>query len=488
MISKRIIRSFTRRWHCDGGYREVLTLAIPLILSTGSWSIQHFVDRMFLTWYSPEAIAAALPAGILNFTIMSLFIGTASYVSVFVAQYYGAGRFDKIGPAIWQGVYIAIIAGVVHLLLIHLARPIFGFVGHGPVVQAYEVVYFQILCLGAFPMVASSAMAGFFSGLGRPWPVMWVNISATAVNLAADYALIFGNWGFPELGVKGAGIATVVAVCFSFLAYLTLFFLRSHDRRYHILRGWPFEKFLFARLVRFGFPSGVQFFLDVAASTVFILLVGRLGTVFLAATNIALNINTLAFMPMIGFGIATSVLVGQHLGKDSPDIAERSAYSSFHLTFIYMASIAAAFVFVPDLFLKPFTIYADPASLAPIRDITVVLLRFVALFSLFDTMNIIFASAIKGAGDTRYVMYMIVVVSSLVLVIPCYIALEVLNYGIYVAWAIASTYIITLSFSFFIRFYGGKWKSMRVIEEGLPTIPPIFPETHTPDYEPYDIQ
>ncbi len=108
MIFRATTQSLNNRWRCEGGYREVLAIAIPLILSTGAWGIQHFVDRMFLTWYSPEAIAAAMPAGILNFTIMSLFLGTAGYVSTFVAQYHGASRCERIGPILWQGMYVAI--------------------------------------------------------------------------------------------------------------------------------------------------------------------------------------------------------------------------------------------------------------------------------------------------------------------------------------------------------------------------------------------
>ena len=115
-LDARMLKSLTsvlkKRWTGQGGFRDVLILALPLILSTGSWAIQQFVDRMFLTWYSADAIAAASPAGIFNFTVMSLFIGTASYVGTFVAQYYGANMPRRIGPAIWQGIYVAIIGGL----------------------------------------------------------------------------------------------------------------------------------------------------------------------------------------------------------------------------------------------------------------------------------------------------------------------------------------------------------------------------------------
>ncbi len=463
--AEKVVGFLAKRWACEAGYRSVLSIAVPLILSTGAWSILHFVDRMFLTWYSPEAIAAAMPAGMLNFTIMSLFLGTAGYVTTFVAQYHGSGQHQRIGPVLWQGIYIAVAGGILHLLLIPLAGPIFRFVGHEPLVQEYEIVYFQVLCLGATPAIASSAIAGFFSGRGKAWPVMWVNVLATALNIILDYALIFGKWGLPELGMKGAAIATVLSTCFSFAIYLILFSRSGYESRYYTLRGWMFERPLFLRLMYFGFPSGVQFFLGMAGFTAFILLVGRLGTMELAATNIAFNINNLAFMPMIGFGMAVSVLVGQYLGKGKPDLAQRSVYSSFHLTFLYMGSVAAAYVFVPNIFINPFASQADPASFAAIRKTTLILLRFVAIYSLFDALNIVFASAIKGAGDTRFVMFMIAIVSSLALVVPSYIALVLLQAGIYTAWTIASGYVSILGLVFLFRFLGGKWKSMRVIEQ-----------------------
>jgi len=473
----------THRWHCESGYREVLVLAIPLILSTGAWAIQHFVDRMFLTWYSPEAIAAAMPAGILNFTFMCFFIGTAGYASTFVAQYYGAKRYENIGPALWQGIHLSIIGGIGFLLLIPLAGPFFRYIGHDSAVQNCEIIYFQVLCFGAAPVIASSAMSGFFAGRGKTWPVMWVNVLATAVNLVLDYVMIFGNWGFAERGIQGAAIATVLSQFLAVFVYAVLLFRPKYDVRYHMLRGWRFDKALFIRLIRFGVPNGVQFFIDIMGFSAFILIMGRLGTIKLAATNIAFNINTLAFMPMIGFGIAISVLVGQHLGNNRADLAERAVYSGFHITFLYMTSVATLYVFAPNIFLLPYASQADPASFETIRKLTIVLLRFVALYSLFDTLTIIFASAIKGAGDTRFAMFAMLFISLFVFVLPSYVALVLFNAKIYTGWVIASTYIITLGLLFFFRFLGGKWKSMRVIEEVPPFSAPTLPESPVAEFE-----
>jgi len=165
------------RWEAEGGYRELLTVALPLIISTGSWSVQHFVDRMFLAWYSAEAVAASMPAGITNFTVMSLFIGTASFAGTFVAQYLGADQKGRVGPVIWQGLYLALLGGLALLGLMRYSGEIFALAGHGAAIEALEAEYFRILCLGAFPVIGASALSSYYIGLGKTVPVMWINVS-----------------------------------------------------------------------------------------------------------------------------------------------------------------------------------------------------------------------------------------------------------------------------------------------------------------------
>jgi multidrug resistance protein, MATE family len=471
-----LLLSLSKRWNEKAGYREVLIVAFPLILSTGSWSIQQFVDRMFLTWYSPESIAAAAPAGMLNFTVMSIFIGAAAYVSAFVAQYYGSGRKDRTGPSLWQGIYLSVFAGAIMIAVIPLAGIAFDFIGHESQVRSLEKDYFVVLCFGGFPAVASSAFSGFFSGRGETWPVMWINMTATVVNIFFDYLLIFGHLGFPEMGIKGAAWATVFSAISSFLIYFFLCTRHKYEAEYKTLSGWKFDAPLFRRLLKFGIPNGAHLFLDVAGFTIFLLLVGRLGTDFLAASNIATNINTLAFMPMIGLGIAITVLTGQYLGADNPEIAEKAAYSGLHLSLLYMTTIAFMFFFLPQIFLYPFGAGISSDDFSGIRSITVVLLKFVAVYSLFDSLTIVFSSAIKGAGDTKFVMLVMGVLSLLLLDIPSFVAFEIFGAGIYTGWTIASIYIILLGVVFYIRFKGGKWKKMRVIEKIPPSIPPNVPE------------
>lgn len=451
------------RWREEGGYRDVLRLAAPLILSTGSWSLQIFVDRVFLSWYDRDVLAASLPAGMLHFTFSSLFIGTVAYVNTFVAQYWGADRPERVGPAVWQGIYVGLASGLVILCLMPFSGTFFEWAGHEPRIRALEAEYFRILCFMG-PGITGVAVSSFFSGRGDTRTVMWVNFLATGLNIVLDYAWIFGHWGFPEWGIRGAAWATVVS---HLLIPVVFFFLMTRPGYRETLRtlsGWRPDAALLRRLVRFGLPNGVQFMLEILGFSMFILLVGKLGTTALAATSVTFNLNTLAFLPMMGLGIAVSTLVGQYLGKNRQDLAERSTWSAVHLSLAYMLVMAAGYVFVPGLFLKPYIAGADPEAFEEIWDMSVVLLRFVAVYCVFDAFYIVFSAAVKGAGDTRFVMLASIALGWFVMVLPTYLSVVTYGMGLYVAWIFVSLYLVLGGLIFMLRFRGGRWKSMRVIE------------------------
>jgi MATE family multidrug resistance protein len=330
-----------------------------------------------------------------------------------------------------------------------------------------ERVYFDVLLLGMFPAAASAALSGHFSGLGKTWTVLAVTAAATAVNAAFDYGLVFGAWGLPRMGITGAAAATVLSQVVSLAAYLALILRRREGDRFGFRSGWRFDPGLFRQLLRYGFPSGLQVFLETSGFTAFLLLVGGLGTDALAATNIAFSINHLAFMPMLGFGMAAAIMVGQRLGQNRPDLAETAAWSAFAMTFVYMTLLSAAFCFAPGMFLAPYSVQGDPARFAPVAALAANLLKFIALYSLFDTANVVFAAAIKGAGDTRFALWASLSLSWGLMVVPSVVVLRFLGGTLYHLWAFATLYIVVIGVVFFARFLGGKWKSFRVIEPRL---------------------
>jgi MATE family multidrug resistance protein len=453
--------AFRALWQAESGYREVLQLAWPLFLSQGSTTILHFVDRMFLTWHSPEGMAAVGPAGMLAFTIQAFFLGITGYAAAFVAQYTGAGKQDKAVATVWQAIYLSIVAALLNLLFLPMGSAIFRLAGHSLVMQQLEREYFSVFMYGAFVFIASSAVSAYFIGKGKTKLVLWISLVSLVVNIVFDYLLIFGALGFPRLGVTGAALASVIAQGVSLLLGF-IWFLREDASRAN--RRLDFA--LTGRLLRFGTANGVQFALDIMGWTLFLLIIGRLGMVALGATNLAFQMNTFAFFPIIGVAMAVSTLVGQSLGKNRVELADRAVWCGLHIGLVFTFVVGVLYITIPRVFLLPFAAEANPATFAPVQEMTIILLRFVAAYCLFDVGNLIFSSALKGAGDTLFVMFLVTsIVFTLVLLPTMLWCVQPGGLGVYGAWTFLTVAVCILSFTFLWRYLHGRWRSMRVIEQ-----------------------
>ena len=459
-------------WMGPGGGREVLALAYPLILSHITFTVQVFMDRLFLTWYSVEAVAGAVTGLFVTWALVGLFLGTGEYLTAFIAQYLGAGRPSRVGPAVWQGIYFSIGAGLLLALVHPLSAPLFALAGHDPVVQQHEVTYSRILMLGGFPIVLMATASTFFTGRGRTKVVLAVNALVTALDMVLNYLWIFGHGGFPRAGVAGAALSTVLAQALGAAIYLALTFSAANRRQYDTAGSWRFEWPLFSRLLRFGLPTGLQYAVEIMAFGVFMMIVGRIGTAELAASSLAFNLNMIVFFPMIGLGVAVSALVARYLGSNEAGPAERTVWSALWMSLVYMAVCGLAYFFLPRVLLAPYAAGADPATFSRVEDIAVVLLRFVAIYSIFDMMNVMFAAGLRGAGDTRYPLVLTVVLAWAAMLVPAWIACVHLGAGVYAAWTTASAYVFFLGLLLLRRFRAGRWRSLRIVEPELRELDP----------------
>jgi MATE family multidrug resistance protein len=446
-----------------GGSWELLTLALPLIVSQSFMTVQVFVDTILLAWHDQREMAASFPAVMWYWLPFALLQVTAGYVSTFVAQYTGAGRPERVGPAVWQGIHFAVVAGLLFLLMVPAAPFLIALAGHSSALQVLEVTYLRCLCFAALPMMVMAAVNGFFSGRGQTWTVLGIEAAGTGLNVALALVLIFGRAGFPELGIAGAGWATVAGSWTSAFVGLALLLGRKYRKKFNTLRGWRLERELFGRLLKYGGPAGTQVFLDVLVFHVFFQLVGRLGEAATAATTLTVRFNMVAFLPMMGLGQAVSILVGQRLGADRPDLAERSAYTGLKWVFGYMCIVAAVYLLFPNLLVAAFRGDRDPESFAAMAAIVPSLLVCVAVYSLADSINVTFSFALRGAGDTRFVSLLTFALAWPIMVVPTYVVVRG-GGSLYWAWAFAAAYIIAMAICFFLRFRSGRWKTMRVIE------------------------
>ncbi len=315
-------------------------------------------------------------------------------------------------------------------------------------------------------MLVGQSLAAFYSGRGLTRVVMWVDAFFALVNVLLDYLWIFGHAGFPALGIAGAGWATVASLWLKAATYVYLVLQPRHRQEFATLTGLRFDRELFQRFLYYGGPSGIQMLLDVLGFTVFVMLVGRLGSAEYEATSMAFSVSTLGFMPILGLGLAATILVGHRLGENRDDLAARSTWTTLWISWAYMAGVSALYVLVPGMFLFWFFAGTNEADSAieETWQLSVKLLRFVAAYNLLDATLIIFVSAIKGAGDTRFVLQVSLIMSALLAGLS-WLCVEVFQWGVYGCWSLITAWVCVLGMIFWWRFVQGKWRTMRVIEQ-----------------------
>jgi MATE family multidrug resistance protein len=336
--------------------------------------------------------------------------------------------------------------------------------GHPEKVQQLESAYFRILCIGGGINVLGNGLACFFTGRGKTRPVMLISMVGMAFNIPLDYALINGIWVFPEMGIRGAGLATVCSWVLIAILYVGLIFNYNNERFFGIFSRRSFNLELFLRILKKGIPAALQFTMDVLAFTFFIFLIGRLGKVELAISNIAFSIQSIAFMPAIGFSMGLSTLVGQSLGRNDVDASLQYTKQTIFILLSYTLLLGLLFVFVPHWMLDLFLISGKGGtSYQDLLNKGIVVMRIMALFISFDAMYFTFVGVLKGAGDTRFIMWSIGLATLFVMVLPMTIIVEFTGWGLNACWLNLTLYVISLFSVTLWRFWQGKWKMIRVI-------------------------
>ncbi|WP_417730746.1 MATE family efflux transporter [Rosistilla oblonga] len=455
-------------WNRPAGIAEVLRVALPLMISTGCFTLTLFSDRTLLLWYGQPEMAASMAGGNLFWTLTCFPVGIVSMTSAMVAQYAGSGQPQRIGRLIWQAIWLTLAVSPLLWMLIPMSRSIFIAAGQDPSLLDLETIYLQWLLVGASAVVLESALAGFFSGTERTAIVMWVNVVASILNLVLDVVLIFGYAGFPELGIVGAGIASSVSFWAKAIIYFVLMHRRCDTERYGIAAGRCFDWVLCRRLLFFGVPAGLQYQAESGGFAMIVLQIGQVGTDALAATAMAINFNMAAFVPLIGVSIAASVLVGKHLTESGPVLAARAAVSAALLGVCYSAAWAASYVLIPDTLLSLYLAGNQGEAIASTIALAKVLLRFVAVYCIFDAAQIVIAGALRGAGDTWFVLYASVSVAVTWVVIGL-IGKGYSSDPLYWWWWMLTCWVMSMAAAMLGRFAHGRWRTLRMVDANEPT-------------------
>ena len=445
------------------GVAEVLGVAIPLMISTGTLSLVLFADRTLLLWYDGAAMSASMAAGNLYWSLICLPMGIASMSGAFVAQYLGSGQPHRVGRLLWQAVWLAVAVSPLFLLVGWGASWIFRLTGQPDPLVPLETAYLQALLWGATGSVLEAALSGFFSGTERTRVVMWVSVGSALVNILLDWLLIFGPGPFPAMGIVGAGLASAASFWLKAITYAVLIARAPDEPLYQFHRGRVIDGPLMRRLLFFGFPAGLQQLTEAAAFTIIVLQIGTLGDLPLRATTMAINFNMVAFVPLIGVAIAASVLVGRHLTQTGPTLAARAALAALAIALLYASGWASLYVLAPRWLLSLYELGTPAEGSDQAIAMAEFLLQFVALYVVLDAVQLVLAGALRGAGDSWFVLLSTVTASGIAVTVG--LLLEPDENRLQWWWWMITLWVWLLAVIMGGRFLQGRWRNMRMVEQ-----------------------
>jgi MATE family multidrug resistance protein len=443
------------RW---AGVQEVMRMAGPIVLGSLSYTLMEFTDKAMVAQLGTDALAASGSAGIWSYTTTTFLLGVTGCVSTFASQSFGREKWSDCARYTWQGVWMSLLAIGLIIVLWPSARYLFTAMQHEPEVVRLETLYFQTRLFGYVGMAWGMAMACFFQSINRPGIPMYTAIASNALNILLNYLLIFGKFGFPELGIVGAGIATSIAQTINAIVLHIVFLRPSFNDRYQTRSTWALDLKRIGELWRVGWPSGVHMLLDILNWAIFTgFVVGYFGGIALAAQTATLSFMFVSFMPAIAINQAIAPIVGQWLGRQDVARAKARAYTAVKLCTAYMLTMGIIFaVFGKELIALVFS--DDPEVIA----LGAKLLILAAIFQGFDGLNIVLAGALRGAGDTRWMMWMTFFAAYLIFLPLSLVVAFLFNGGTIGAWIAATIFIILLGGVMLRRWQGEKWRSVSI--------------------------
>jgi MATE family multidrug resistance protein len=413
-------------------------------------------------------LAAAMSGGLSQIVVSGFFIGLVGYVNAIVAQYNGAGLPEKCAPSLFQAFIVSLCAYPLMLLLTPLMRNLFVFAGHSQVQLDLEYLYFRTLMLGSFFPVIRAALVGFFLGIGKTRVVMFANVAGMLINLPANYILIYGKLGLPAFGIQGAALGTIVGSLASVLIMAAVYLGPSFRKIYATHRSASWEPKMIKKLLRFGAPAGVEQVLNVAAFTLFVQFMHSYGADTAAAITVAFSWDLVAFIPMVGMGAAVTSVVGFNIGAGDLRRARHTAYVALAVSCAYSGTMMIVFLTcAPGL--AGFILKGTPGGEAAMP-LAVTMIRLAGLYTLADAVQLIFAGALRGAGDTKWVMR-ISVGMNWIFALVSFVLIRIIQANPVFVWILYIAFVILWGAGIFLRYRFGRWENIHLIETDKKTLP-----------------
>jgi MATE family multidrug resistance protein len=447
-------------------YRAIVLLALPLVLNASTQAALSLVDTWFIGRLSTGATAAMGASYFLVLVFILLFGGVGMAVQTLVAQAYGGGRRRRAARAAWTGCWAALATAPAFVALALSAPWLFAPFGLEPDIERLAGEYWLPRMLGGPLAVAMWAVTGFFNGIGRTGVTLWLNVFVAVANAILNEVLMFRL----GLGMAGAAWATTAAVAMGLAGALAVFVTDAVHREYASRTTWPFRGEALRRLLVLGLPMGLSVTVDLAALSVFQLMQVKLGAVDGAASQLAMMLTSICYMPAVGIGIAGTTLVGQSIGAGDRDWARRVGNATIRLSVGYMGVFGVLLAAAGPWLLPLFVSAGDPQAADVVR-LGATLLWLAALYQAFDGLNIGSSFCLRGAGDVR-VPAMVVLALAWGLFMPLAHTLTFSSgqawipglpqagWGAAGGWVAAVLYCCALGVSLFLRWRSGAWRKI----------------------------
>ena len=382
----------------ETSFAYLFRMAGPMVVATVSYTCMQFVDRLMVAYYDEKALAAVLPATMVSFIPSSFMLGVMTTVNTFVSQSFGRRAYQDCSRYCWQAIYLGLLYSVCTFIVVWPTAPtLFRLMDQPEELVSMEVTYLHITLIGQFVVALLWATNQFFMGVHRPVVIMVTALVSQTVNVLANYALIFGKLGCPEMGIAGAAWGTVIGASVNALARSYFFLGPTTHRDFRSRATWAWDMPKIWNLLRVGTPAGFAFMINTAfVGAILFKLIGRFGTESLAATSAVYSCMSVSFMPVVGLGSALTASVGKSIGKGRKTAATHQTNLYLAVAVGYMGVVGCGLFLFRNPIIQIWNLSADAAGVA------VNVLICAAIFQVFDAILITYNGALRGAGDTLW--------------------------------------------------------------------------------------
>lgn len=398
--------------------RSVLVLGLPLVGSHVAQFLLHVTDTVMLGWYTVTDLAAGALGATVFFVIFTLGMGFAQAVMPMVATAAAAGDDTEVRRVTRMGIWLSLAFAAVALPLFLFSGSLLAVLGQEPDVALVGGGYLSIVGFGLAPALVAMVMKSYLAALGRTQVVLWATIAGVFVNIGVNWLLIFGNFGFPEMGARGAAVASVLVQIVTLVVLMVYAISLPSLKHYQLLvRFWRPDWVALRRVNALGLPIGLALLAETGLFAASAVMMGWLGKNTLAAHSIALEITALFFMVHLGLSNAATVMVGRARGRGDVAALRSGALAAVVLSLGFaLATIFVYWIFAEQmvgLFLKP-----DDPERPAIIPLGVTLLMVAALFQFADSGQVMAMGLLRGIQDTKQPM-VIAAVSYWLVGLPC---------------------------------------------------------------------